>query len=197
MLSLPNPSPSPPPETWLPFTAGLRAFVGRRIPSREVDDVVQEILLRLHRGASGLRDGERAEAWVYSVARRTIADFYRQRRTAEVPLDETSLEGDAGPEPKGFGDFDGLHSPHEEVLTWLRPTAEELPSPYREALLATDFEGRTQRWLAQELGLSLSGAKSRVQRARKMLREALSRCCEVELGDDGRVSDFQRKDCSC
>lgn len=74
---------------------------------------------------------------------------------------------------------------------------EELPHPYRHALLSTDFGEQTQAQLAQELGISLSGAKSRVQRARKMLGEALRRCCEVEIGGDGRVSDFRRKDCRC
>lgn len=185
------------PEPWLPFAAGLRAFVRRRVPAQEADDVTQEVLLRLHRGAGSLRDGERAEAWIYSIARRTIADFFRRRRPAEPLQEADDATGNADPELKGFGDFSGSHSPHEEVLSWLRPMVEELPSPYREALLATDFDGRTQRQLAQELGLSVSGVKSRVQRARKMLGEALQRCCEVELGGDGRVSDFRRKDCSC
>ena len=87
---------------------------------------------------------------------------------------------------------------HEEVLTWLRPTAESLPDGYREALLLADFEGLSQRQVADRLGLSLSGAKSRVQRARKLLRQRLEQCCELALEPGGKVVDFRRRRaCNC
>jgi RNA polymerase sigma-70 factor (ECF subfamily) len=75
--------------------------------------------------------------------------------------------------------------------------AEELPEIYREPLLMADFEGLPQREVAQRLGLTLSGAKSRVQRGRALLGEHLARCCEVELDAEGRVADFRRRECDC
>ncbi len=188
---------------WQPFVDGLRAFVARRVPARDADDVAQEVLLRLHQQASTLRDAGRAEAWVYGIARRAIADHYRGRRT---PLDQGAAlgddaealpAGDGGGEPRGFASFPGDHSVHEEVLSWLRPLADELPPAYREALVLADFEGATQREVADRLGLSLSGAKSRVQRARRLLGEHLRRCCELEIDADGTVVDFRRRACAC
>lgn len=183
--------------SWEPFLDGLRTFVARRVPRQDADDVAQEVLLRLYQGKDSLRQPARAEAWIYGIARRTIADYYRRRPGLETT-------GSTSPEPpaettetRGFGTFAGDHGPHEEVLSWLRPMVDELPSLYREPLLAADFEGKTQRQIAAELGLSLSGVKSRVQRARAMLGENLHRCCEVALGDDGRVVDFQRRSCEC
>ncbi|MCB1055880.1 MAG: sigma-70 family RNA polymerase sigma factor [Acidobacteria bacterium] len=183
---------------WRPFVAGVRAFVGRRVPDRDADDVAQDVLLRLHRQAASLRDGERAAAWVFSIARRTIADYYRdRRRSGEVTLDDALDPAEDPAELPGFADFAGRHSVHEEVLSWLRPMADELPALYRDALVLADFEGRTQKEVAELLGLSLSGAKSRVQRARALLGEALHECCTVELGPDGRAVDFTRNDCGC
>ncbi|MEM7050232.1 MAG: sigma-70 family RNA polymerase sigma factor [Acidobacteriota bacterium] len=182
--------------SWHRFLKGLRAFVARRVPEQDADDVVQEVLLRLHQGAAGLRDAKRAEAWVFTIARRTIADFYRARRpTSEEEVDQ--LAASLPDEPGSFATFPGDHSVHEEVLSWLRPMAEELPEKYRQALILADFEGLKQREVATRLGLSLSGAKSRVQRARTMLAGALEACCEVELGPDGRAVDFLRRDCAC
>ncbi len=192
-----------PPESWLPFMTGLRAFVAAKVPYQEVDDVTQEVLLRIHRSSSNLRDEERTESWIFTIARRAIADFYRKRRPAQSSFGQSFGEGvhepvqSSTPSPRGFASFAGDHSVHEEVLSWLRPTVEELPAPYRDALVAADFDGVPQKELAERLGLSLSGAKSRVQRARKLLAEALRRCCQVEMGTDGRVSDFRRKDCDC
>lgn len=51
---------------------------------------------------------------------------------------------------------------HEEGLTWLRPGTEELPEMCKRPLIMADFEGHTHQEGADELGLSVSGAKLRV-----------------------------------
>ncbi|MDA8017173.1 MAG: sigma-70 family RNA polymerase sigma factor [Thermoanaerobaculia bacterium] len=178
-----------------PFLRGLRAFVGRRVPERDADDVAQDVLLRLHRGLNKLRDPSRWESWAFGIARRTIADYYRSRRPGTTDGrggEIETVEDPNGGGPRGFGRFEGDHSVHEEVLGWLRPTAESLPAKYRDALLLADFDGHTQKEVAVHLGLSLSGAKSRVQRARALLADAVQRCCEVALNADGEAVDFRR-----
>ena len=181
---------------WRPFVEGLRAFVARRVPSAQADDVLQDTLLRLHEAAPSLRDADRAEAWVFTIARRTIADFYRERERrpvdGSIETPETIADDDTAP-PEHVGSSHGAHDVHEEVLSWLRPMAEELPDMYRRPLIMADFEGFTQQAVADELGLSLSGAKSRVQRARVRLREHLEQCCEVEFGPSGEAVAFQRR----
>jgi RNA polymerase sigma-70 factor (ECF subfamily) len=70
------------------------------------------------------------------------------------------------------------------------PLLGALPTPYRQALALAEVEGLSQREIAGLEGLSLSGAKSRVQRARRMLRAALLSCCRVELDRHGSVLDY-------
>jgi RNA polymerase sigma-70 factor (ECF subfamily) len=50
-----------------------------------------------------------------------------------------------------------------------------------------DLEGMEQREAASVLALSLSGAKSRIQRARKMLTDSLLDCCRIEVNRRGSV----------
>lgn len=184
---------------WQPFVDGLRRFVARRVPPADAEDVAQDALLRIHQSFASLRDAERTQAWVYGVARRVVADYYRTRRppTEGAAVDPEELADPGSELDASFATFDGDHSVHEEVVSWLRPIAESLPEKYRRALLMADFEGRTQREVADALGLSLSGAKSRVQRARRMLAEDLERCCRVEVDAEGRARDFARKECEC
>lgn len=178
---------------WHPFVEGLSAFVQRRVPGVEAEDVLQDTLLRLHRATGTLRDEGRVEAWVYGIARRTIADHYRRRDVAgQLALDERSVADPEAGVSEQLARFDGEHGVHEEVLSWLRPMAESLPDPYRQALVLADFEGHTQQDVAHQLGLTLSGAKSRVQRARALLGEAVQSCCEVEFGPDARATAFRR-----
>ena len=192
------PDDSPPTDApWRPFVDGLRRFIAGKVPADDADDVLQDTLLQLHEAADSLRDADRAEAWVFSIARRTIADFYRDRDRGpdETPVGRAP-EGaeDDPPDTDNLARYEGEHDVHEEVLSWLRPMAEELPEMYRRPLVMADFEGHTQQEVADEIGLSLSGAKSRVQWARVKLRERLQQCCQVEFGPEGRAVAFRRRE---
>lgn len=183
---------SPP---WLPMLEQLRGFVAKRVPSSHADDVLQDALVRLHESTTELEEVDRVEAWVFTVARRTIADFYRNReRGVSEQTVGTPEDGREDEEwrRENLAPYPGDHDVHEEVLSWLRPMAEELPEKYGRPLVMADFEGYTQQEVADEIGLSLSGAKSRVQRARKKLKQRLRECCELEFGPEGRVEAFRR-----
>jgi RNA polymerase sigma-70 factor, ECF subfamily len=64
-----------------------------------------------------------------------------------------------------------------------------LPERYREALVLTEFDGLTQQELADRLNISLSGAKSRVQRGRAQLKQMLNECCTFEFDRRGKAID--------
>ena len=78
-----------------------------------------------------------------------------------------------------------------------RRMVEELPEPYREAVRLADLEGVPQTELAERLGISVSGTKSRVQRGRQMLRKELEECCRFEFDRRGKVIDFTPKGECC
>ncbi len=161
--------------------ARLRPFVARRVSApSEVDDVLQDVFLRMQRSLSDLRDDERFGPWVYKVARSAISENRRARARHPLVADEPVEAIDPG-EP---GD-DGAVA--REVATYLAPFVAMLPSPYREALTLTELEGTTQRDAAEMMGVSVSCMKSRVQRGREKLRKLLEDCCEIALDARGRV----------
>jgi RNA polymerase sigma-70 factor (ECF subfamily) len=178
--------------------ARLRPFVARRISAEsEVDDVLQDVFLRLQRSLSTLRDEQRFGPWVYQVARSAIAEHRRSR--ARHPLAAGEAPDVAEPEPGGD---DGAVA--REVSTYLAPFIALLPTPYREALTLTELEGVTQKIAAEMMGVSLSGMKSRVQRGREKLRGLLEDCCDIALdargkviGCEPRANGKQPADCCC
>ena len=167
------------------FHEPIVGFVRRRVPAADADDVAQEVFLRLHRAAHSLRDEQRAHAFVFGIARRTVADYHRRRRPATASLDDA-------PEPEAVPD-----DVHEEVLGWLVSMIALVPEPGRTALRMADLEGRSMAEIASATGLSVSGAKSRVQRARRALGKAVAACCAVEFGRDGRAVAYSPDGCSC
>lgn len=74
---------------------------------------------------------------------------------------------------------------------------QDLPDIYKQALILTEFDNYTQKELAMQLGLSVSGAKSRVQRARHKLKGMLLNCCSIEQDHRGNVIDYKQKDNKC
>jgi RNA polymerase sigma-70 factor (ECF subfamily) len=126
------------------------------------------------------------ESWIYRIARNLIIDSYRARRpTVELPADLP-------------GESDVPEIDAESALAGsLKETIDQLPARYREALLLTEYGGLSQVELAKRLGISVSGAKSRVQRARERLRDLILQCCHVELDRRGRVIDYYARCCCC
>jgi RNA polymerase sigma-70 factor, ECF subfamily len=164
---------------WKDLDAKLRPFITRRVRARaDVDDVVQEVFLRIQRGAAALRDSDRFGPWVYQIARTAIVDH--QRSAARHPLTDQELVETAPP-------VDEDRAAEEELVAYVASFVALLPSPYREALTLTELEGMSQKDAAAMLGISVSGMKSRVQRGRAQLREILEQCCTIALDVRGRV----------
>jgi RNA polymerase sigma-70 factor (ECF subfamily) len=69
----------------------------------------------------------------------------------------------------------------------------QLPQPYREAVMLSEIEGLRQWEVADRLGVSLSAAKSRIQRGRALLKEALDRCCVFNFDTRGNLIDLDPK----
>jgi RNA polymerase sigma-70 factor (ECF subfamily) len=166
---------------WRDLEAKLRPFIARRVRADvDVDDVLQDVFVRLQRGLAALRDDERFGPWVYQVARSAIVDHQRVAARHRV-VDGDSAEN-AAPE---IDEDDG--AVERELASYVAPFVAMLPSPYREALTLTELQGLTQKHAAEMLGISLSGMKSRVQRGRQHLRKALEDCCHIALDARGRV----------
>ena len=71
---------------------------------------------------------------------------------------------------------------------------QNIPQKYIEAVKYVDYDGNSQIDLANELSISVSGAKSRVQRGRKMIKDELLGCCKFEFDNRGKVLDYYRKE---
>jgi RNA polymerase sigma-70 factor, ECF subfamily len=172
---------------WRELEGKLRPFVAHRVRSpADVDDVVQDIFVRVQRGLPQLRDDDRFGPWVYRVARSAIVDHQRTAaRHVVADVDAQQRAVDHAVEPAAEAEDD--QAVQREVAGYVAAFVTMLPSPYREALTLTELEGLTQREAAAMLGISVSGMKSRVQRGRRQLRAALEACCHVALDARNRV----------
>ena len=147
----------------------LLASLRRRVDdAAAAEDLVQEVMVKAMAARSTASSlPENVGAWLMTIARHALVDHLRARRPTE-PLPEDLLADD-GP------------AADEDLLRCLRPMAERLPAPYRDAVIAAEFDGVALATLAQRDQVSLSAIKSRTSRGRVMLRDELVKCCQVTL----------------
>jgi RNA polymerase sigma-70 factor (ECF subfamily) len=171
---------------WERYCCRLLAFIRSRIADEsEAEDILQEVFIRIHRSLC-CTEWNKPEGWIYQIARNLIIDHHRGRKET-VEVDESL------PAREETGSED---DPATRLAFSLRETIEALPEPYCQALVLTEYEGLSQKELAARMGISLSGAKSRVQRAREKLRNMLLTCCHFELDRRGRIIDYYKR-CGC
>jgi RNA polymerase sigma-70 factor (ECF subfamily) len=175
-------------DIWEDFSSRLKSFILKRVrDEHDAEDILQDVFLKVHQNLHSLRDEDKLMVWVYQITRNAVYDYYRHRKVAVDSVQQ--LENWAqDPVPDNAT---------AEVASCLKPMVETLPEIYREAIVLTEFEGLTQKEMAQRLDLSLPGAKARVQRGRKKLEEMLLGCCHFEFDRRGNILDVQPKEESC
>lgn len=177
---------------WIEFHNRLRQFVARRVTNQnDVDDIVQDVFLRIHQKIGTLQQEDRVHAWVYQITRNAIVDYDRSplhRREAPMPATLESTLAEDGPPDAGV---------LSEISGCVAPILETLSARQREALVLTEIQGMTQIAAAQQLGISHSGMKSRVQRARRQVKDALIDCCQIDTDRRGGIINYAARSDSC
>ena len=176
-------------QAWEAFHVPLHQFIRRRVADEATaEDLLQEVFLKIHQSGSSLKDARRMEGWIYQITRNLIIDHYRSHRQPMISLDA----GEALDLPEDLPDDDIVN----ELLPCVRAIVLALPDHDRQAVILTEYQGLTQKELGERLGLSFSGAKSRVQRARERLKQELLACCHFELDRRRHILDYQPR-CDC
>jgi RNA polymerase sigma-70 factor (ECF subfamily) len=176
-------------QVWKAFHAPLQQFIRTHVSDESTtEDILQDVFLKIHQRIETLKDVKKLESWVYQITRNAIIDYYRSKEQHRTSLNT----------PEVLELAEDL--PDDEVITDLFPAVRamvrSLPEQDRQALVLTEYQGLTQKEYGERLGLSFSGAKSRVQRAREKLKKMLLDCCHFELDRRGKVIDYQ-PNCDC
>ncbi len=165
---------------WQAHEGELLGFLRHQMPDQHAaEDLLQDVFVKAMRQGEGFCSLDNPRAWLFQVARNAVIDRARVSKV-HVPLDEVAPDIHA-PTLEAIAPVDALAGCVARVLA-------ELPPDDAAVLRACDLEGRTQREFAEQQGLSLPAAKSRLLRARQRLRDRLSTACQVRFDDEGSVS---------
>jgi RNA polymerase sigma-70 factor (ECF subfamily) len=155
----------------------VKAFLLRLgVPSSGVEDLAQDLFVRLYEKRARYRDGAAFKPWLLTIAGNLARNAHRRR--SRHPTE--SLDADA--EGQGTGNQlsdTASPSPFEaaarsDAARQVRDAVERLPPPLREAVLCVDFEDLSHEEAAGVMACSAKAVETRLYRARQSLREALA-----------------------
>ncbi|RNC29413.1 MAG: RNA polymerase sigma factor CarQ [Candidatus Dichloromethanomonas elyunquensis] len=184
-----------PEELWIRYSPKLKTYILKQVSDHyEAEDILQEVGLRIQKSASRIQEITNVEAWLYRIAHNLIVDYYRSSRKYALTEDIGDIANIADIAILAEPDTTGQENYNNETAECLLKLVEYLPATDQEAIMESDYKGNKQNVLAQKWGISKSGSKSRVQRARKRLTAVLQSCCEVKKDNAGNIIEFGYKD---
>jgi RNA polymerase sigma-70 factor (ECF subfamily) len=170
---------------WNQIQDKLKAFVFRYTKDRALtEDIIHDVFLKVHSKVGQLKESDKLAGWIFRITRNMITDHFR-KQGKEINIKETDLQEEK-------------HSELNDcVVDCLQEMMTTLPEKYRYALELTEFKNLSQLELAKELNISYSGAKSRVQRARQMLREKMDAAYKIKFDSYGNAIVCQDRSPCC
>lgn len=160
------------------FSGKIRAHLAGKVRRIEdIDDLTQEIFIKIHKSLHSLKDEKKLTPWIYSIVRNSVNDYYRKRGEVSVGLSEDI--------PYTYAETDVQDK--SGLLHCLNVFIDRLPRKYREPLVLSEIDGVKQKDIAKRMGLSYSGLKSRVQRGREMIKDMFIECCGLPYSEEGKL----------
>jgi RNA polymerase sigma-70 factor, ECF subfamily len=170
------------PALWEEHKAALKNYIRKRVKDEDVaKDILQDILMKVYQfcmSKSGVRN---VRSWLFQIAHNTIIDYHRLQNKMAYDIPEIM-------EP--VNDTKAYEAAAELIL----PMIQFLPEEYAIPLKLADIDGLKQAVIAEKLGLSLTATKSRIQRARQLLKSEFITCCHFETDKNGQLISFEVKD---
>lgn len=171
-------------DIWKLYSEDIKHFILSKVKDNAVtDDLLQETFIKVHTKLNQLNDETKLKAWLFSIARYTVMDYFREQNVIH-DIDEGSLV------------YEEDHQHHSQQ-DCLRGIIKSLPKKYRTPLFLADIKGLKQAEVSETLHLSLSTVKSQIQRGRKLIAKGFMDCCDLTLNNDGYlVGEIKdKKDC--
>ena len=172
---------------WEEYQGALLLFIKKKTQnSSSAEDILHEVFLKFYTKFETISDNSKIKGWLYQTARNTITDHYRaQRFSAELP---ENVEDISEPDE---------NTAQMQLADCLPVILKHLPDKYRQPISLAHIDQLTQQEIAKVENISLSGAKSRVQRGRHLLKEMFMNCCTIELDNQNRIISYVPKSSSC
>ena len=175
-------------KAWRSHEAELRHYIAKQVSDTHLaEDLIQEAFLRAMVQGAKFCTLDDPRAWLFQVCRNLLVDHWRKHRHLDMLPDdfESTIAEETPPD-----------EPLNDLLDCIEPNLHHLSASDQSIIRACDLAHQTVQQYADEQGLTLTAAKSRLLRARTRLREAMVARCGVQFDEKQIVCCRSDSPCS-
>lgn len=165
---------------WLEYKSGLNYYILKKVKNEDLaNELSHEVLMKVYNSCCSGNEIKNSRSWMFQIAHNTIIDHLKKENkyTSEVSDSFETEEVNA----------------YKEAEELVAPLIKLLPEKYSIPLQLSDIEGLKQSEVSKKINLSLTATKSRIQRARNLLKEKIIECSIVEINDKGNLTSIEIK----
>ncbi len=167
---------------WVDLSDELFSFIVKKVKHNDIaKDIHQDVFLKIQTKIHQLNTTSKLTSWVYQITRHTIIDYFRVSQSKHIAIEDIDLPED---------DSDSFN--YSKLSECINQKISTLSSKHKEAIILTTFKEYSQKDLAKHLNISYSGTKSRIQKAREILKDDLLNCPNIESDSTGKITDFEK-----
>ena len=165
---------------WSNYKNGLEFYILKKVKDKEIaNDLVHEVLMKMYNACCSDKEIKNVRSWMYQIAHNTTVDFFKKENKFTNEIPELFEEDD--------------NNMYEDAQKLVKPLIQLLPEKYAVPLHLSDIEEMKQADVSKKLNLSLTATKSRIQRARKLLKEKIIACSILELDSKEKLISIEIK----
>ena len=176
----------------------ILGYLVRLVGEYEAEDLTQEVFVKVNQALANFRGEAKLSTWIYRIATNTALDRLRSPSFRKRLSDDSIENGEAEIDDKDA--WTGEKKPlveqqlvRMEMNQCIRDFIDKLPENYRPVLVLSELEGKSNKEIAEILGVSLGTVKIRIHRAREKLKEELTLHCDSYWIEDNEfVPDLKR-----
>ena len=165
---------------WLEYKNGLKYYILKKVKNKDVaNDLSHEVLMKIYNSCCSTIKIKNVRSWMFQIAHNTTIDYLKKQHNFTNIIPE-SYDNDE-------------HTVIQEADKIIKPLMKLLPNKYAIPLQLSDIDELKQKEVAQKLNLSLTATKSRIQRARILLKEKIIECSNLEKDEKGNLISLELK----
>jgi len=168
---------------WELYRKELKSYLNKIVADEEIsNELTHEVLIKVYNSCCSDREINNVKSWLFQIAHNLAIDYLKESNKLTSTI----------------SDFESVREPQpwKELAEFVEPMINCLPENYGTPLRLWVVEGLNQHQIADKLGLSLSATKSRILRAKEMLKNKIISCFHIEKDNCGCIEGFELKE-SC
>lgn len=168
---------------WLEYKNGIKYYIFKKIKNEDLaNELSHQILMKVYNSCCSGNEIKNIRSWMFQIAHNTVVDYLKKENKYTNEIIEIL-------------DTEEINA-YKEAAELVSPILKLLPEKYRTPLQLSDIDGLKQFEVSKKINLSLTATKSRIQRARILLKEKIMDCCIFDVNEKGSLVSIAIKlDC--